>query len=114
MDTQFLVNKLSQVFCNTNRQGVQYSEVWLTEANLGGLYRNGKYVLHVKAVHPVISCFDETVSIIQLLKKEAPEAAKRIWTVKIYDANDVMVCGACEEGSIEVYNEEYAPCAAVE
>ena len=37
MDTKLLIKKLHDVFCVNNKIGKKYTEVWLSEVDLGGL-----------------------------------------------------------------------------
>jgi serine phosphatase RsbU (regulator of sigma subunit) len=102
MDTKLLIKKLNEVFCNNNKTGKKYAEVWLTEVDLGGLYDNGKFVLCLKAEHEIGSCYDETEEIINLLSKEAPKELDYIWRVVIYDIDDEI---HCESYELKVFDE---------
>lgn len=92
MDTKILIEKLNKIFCNKNKSGNKYLEIWLTEADLGGIYKNGKYILNVKAEHEIPSCFDEIGNILDLLEREAKEESKFIWSVNVYDPSDRIHC----------------------
>ena len=102
MDTKLLVKKLNEVFCNYNKTDKKYSEVWLSEVDLGGLYNNGKFVLCLKAEHDIDSCYDETLEILNLLNDKAKEELEYIWTVQVYDMDDEI---HCESSDLKIYDE---------
>jgi hypothetical protein len=105
MDKTALVKKLNEVFCNWNKSDAKYSEVWLTEADFGGLYNSGKFTLNVKAEHEISSCFDEINNILELLRKDAPTEEKYIYSVMVYDPSENVHC-AFED--IKVFTENEA------
>jgi len=92
MDRKALIKNLNHLFCNLNKQGRKYSEVWLTDVDFGGLYQSGKYVLNVKAHHRIDSCNDEIKEILAILDKEAHSELQYVWSVSVYDANDQIHC----------------------
>lgn len=102
MDTKLLVKKLNEVFCNYNKTDKKYSEVWLSEVDLGGLYNNGKFVLCVKAEHEIDSCYNEINDIIQMLDENAKEELQYIWTVQVYDLEEEV---HCESSDLKVFDE---------
>ena len=102
MDTKLLIKKLNEVFCNNNKTGKKYSEVWLSEVDLGGLYDNGKFVLCLKAEHEIDSCYDETTDILNLLNQQAKEELEYIWTVRVYNTQDQV---HCESSDLKVFDE---------
>ena|ERR1019366_3209250 len=107
MDTKALVKKLNEIFCNLNREEKKYSEVWLTDADFGGLYYSGQYVLNIKAEHQIYSCTDEINDIITILGEQAKEELKNIWRVDVYNADEEI---HCSEG-VMVYD-QYTACEA--
>ena len=46
MDKAVFVRKLKNIFLNLEDK--KYSKVWLSEANYGGLYRSGHYLVNLK------------------------------------------------------------------
>jgi hypothetical protein len=92
MDRKVLIKNLNNLFCNLNKQGRKYSEVWLTDLDFGGLYQSGKYILNVKAHHKIDSCSDEIREILGILEKEVHSELQYIWSVTVYDANDQIHC----------------------
>ena len=92
MDTQALIKTLYQIFCELNRKEKKYSEVWLSDADFGGLYYSGQYVLNIKAEHQIESCSDEISYIIDLLDKKAHNELKLLWRVDVYNANEEIHC----------------------
>ena len=105
MDTTALKSKLNQEFCDSSKKGIKYIEVWLTEADFGGLYHSGKFTLNVRAEHKIESCFDEIGSILDLLKMEAPQEEKYIYSVIVFDPSDNVHCAFDD---IKVFNQEEA------
>jgi hypothetical protein len=105
MDTKALIKKLNEIFCDLNRTEKKYSEVWLTDADFGGLYYSELYVLNIKAEHQIHSCSDEIGYIISLLDEKAKEELKLIWRVDVYNADEEIHCQS-DEGLI--YNESIA------
>lgn len=102
MDTRILVKKLNEVFCKYNKRDKKYSEVWLSEVDMGGLYNNGMFVLCIKAEHEIDSCYDEINDIIQMLDKEAKEELEYIWTVRIYNKEEEV---HCEMSDLKVFDD---------
>ena len=50
MDKTVFINELKDLFGNViKKEGKSYSKIWLSEANYGGLYHSGGYILNVKA-----------------------------------------------------------------
>ncbi|MEO6453442.1 MAG: hypothetical protein ABIN97_05185 [Ginsengibacter sp.] len=94
MDTKSLIANLHSVFCEFNREKKKYSEIWLTEADFGGLYNSGKYVLNLKAEHDyyIDSCGHEIEEILTLLDQKAKEELQFIWSVDIYDSDEEIHC----------------------
>ena len=92
MDTKILITNLNHLFCEIGKEGKLYSQVWLEDADFGGLYRSGKFILNVKAHHKIDNCNSEIKDIIQLLDKRANEELKHIWRVAVYNADDQVHC----------------------
>ena len=93
MDRKVLIKNLNHLFCNLNKQGRKYSEVWLTDLDFGGLYELGKYILMSKPyLYKIDSCSDEIREILGILEKEAHSELQFIWSVTVYDANDEIHC----------------------
>ena len=104
MDRKILIENLNKVFCDTNKERKRYSRVWLTDADFGGLYRSGKYVLNVKAEHEIENCYDEISDILDLLDKVAKEELRYIFRVVVYNFYEEIHCHSSEL----VYTEENA------
>jgi hypothetical protein len=98
MDTKLLIANLHTVFCEFNRDKKRYSEIWLSDADFGGLYDSGKYVLNLKAEHDheIYSCGQEIEEILTFLDKKAKEELQFIWRVDIYDADEEIHCQSQE------------------
>lgn len=93
MDTKTLINNLKQVFCDSQKQGRKYSEVWLSDVDFGGLYHTDKYyILNVKAEHTIDSCSDEIKDVLDLLNEKAKGELTHIWRVDVYHSNDDFYC----------------------
>src|SRR5579863_8964352 len=103
MDRKVLIKSLNNVFCDINKAGKKYSEVWLTDVDFGGLYQSDKYVLNVKAEHQIDNCKDEIVEILNILDSRAHDELQLIWSVNVYNADDQIQCA--EEREL-IYNEE--------
>lgn len=101
MDTKLFIKKLQGIFCDSKK----YTEVWLSDVDLGGLYDNGKYILNVKAEHEIDSCSSEISGVLELLDKHAQELLEYIWAVNVLDSNDEVHCAS---GELLVYTEETA------
>ncbi len=102
MDTKALIKILHDIFCENNKTGKKYVEVWLQEEDFGGLYNSGKFVLCLKAEHEIDSCLDETEEIINLLSQKAPKELEYIWRVTIFDMDERI---HCESEELKVYDE---------
>ena len=92
MDRKALIKKLNSLFCDLNKAGKKYTEVWLSDVDFGDLYRADKYILNVKAEHAIDACNDEIKEILLILDKNAREELQYIWRVAVYDANDNIHC----------------------
>jgi hypothetical protein len=103
MDTETLIGKLNDVFCENNKTEKRYSKIWLSEADFGGLYKSDLFVLNIKAEHQIDSCMAEIHSIIALLSEKAREELKSIWRVAVYNANEQVHCWS---GDLMVYDIE--------
>ena len=88
MDTKSLINKLREVFDESNKGDKRYSQIWLSEVDFGGLYHSDKFVLNLKAEHEIQRHFSEIKDIITMLGQKAKEELKSIWRVKVYQANE--------------------------
>jgi hypothetical protein len=103
MDKKVLVKNLNHLFCNLNKEGKKYLEVWLSDIDFGGLYRSGKYNLNVKADHTIDSCKDEIREILAILDQKAHDELQYIWSVAVYDSKDQVHCISQD---LLVYDEE--------
>lgn len=92
MDSKTFIRNLNSLFCEVNRQGKRYSQVWLSDIDMGGLYQTGKYELNVKAGFLLESIFGEMDDIIYLLRDKACEEMKSIWWVKVHNVGDRVAC----------------------
>lgn len=91
MDIKLFVKTLRKALLENNNNK-KFSEAWLTEEDAGGLYNTGKYNLHLKADFKIDSLFAEIREVIHMLGRDAPEASKLIWTVRIYNSSDRVRC----------------------
>jgi len=88
MDTKALIEKLQEVFAESNKGAKKYSKIWLSEIDLGGLYYSNKFVLRLKAAYTIKDFFKETLGIVEILNEKAKEEAKYIQRVSVYDINE--------------------------
>lgn len=101
-----LKKKLKNIFCASNDEPRRYSEVWLSEADFGGLYKSDKFILHVKAEHDIDSCNDEIKNITnELFAKLTKEEFSLIWRIIVYNSSEEMHCASDE---LLVFNEAEA------
>lgn len=103
MDQKTFIAKLNKIFCQSNKAGKKYSEVWLSDVDFGGMYHNGKFVLNVKADHSIDNCNEEIFSVIKMLSEQAPTELEKIWRVVVYNADDSWHCFSTED--LLVYTE---------
>ena len=88
-----LKNKLKNIFCEENKANRKYSEIWLTDADFGGLYQSDKLVLNVKAEHYIESCNEEIKYIITHLFKQLSKVdLAYIWRVDVYNSDEQIHC----------------------
>lgn len=78
MDTKTLIKKLKEIFAESNKGEKKYSQIWLSEIDLGGLYYSDKFVLRLKAAHTIKDFFNEILEIITMLNEKAKEESKFI------------------------------------
>lgn len=88
MDPKALIKKLQEVFSEKNTGEKKYSQIWMSEIDLGGLYHSDSYVLRLKAAYTIKDFFNETLEIIRTLKEKAKEESKYISRVSVYDINE--------------------------
>lgn len=105
MDKKSLVAKLSTVFCQLGKEGKKYLEVWLQEADFGGLYMSDKFTLNIRAYHDIDSRNSEIRDIVFLLYDKAKEEYNYIFNVIVYGADDNI---HCESEGLMVYQESQA------
>jgi hypothetical protein len=67
-----------------NVKKVLNKDVWLTEADFGGLYDSGKFNLNIQAKEPTINVNTEIFSLVKKLIDESPETLESIWRVIIH------------------------------
>jgi hypothetical protein len=67
-----------------NVKKVLNRDVWLTEADFGGLYDSGKFNLNIQAKEPTINVNTEIFSVVEKLIDESPETLESIWRVIIH------------------------------
>ena|SRR5690349_2045829 len=96
-------DKLNSIFCDLNKADKKYAEVWLSDVNFGELYHSDKFILNVKAEHPIDGCKEEIDFILELLDSKAKEELQRIWQIRIFDNSDEI---HCMSGEVLVYSEE--------
>lgn len=105
MDTKAFIKKLQEIFSENNKGEKKYSQVWLSEIDLGGLYHSDSYVLRLKAAHTIKDFFSETLEIIKTLNEKAKEESKYISRVAVYDITEKAHPGSDD---IIVYEEASA------
>ncbi len=105
MDTKALVNKLHNVFNESNNTGKRYSQIWLSEVDFGGLYHSDKFVLNLKSEHQIERYSTELKNIITMLAQKAKEELKYIMHVVVYEPDDKA---ECETDDYLVYEKETA------
>lgn len=105
MDTKALINKLHNVFNESNNGNRKYSQIWLSEVDFGGLYHSDKFVLNLKAERPTERYTTAVKDVITLLSQKAKEESKSIMYVVMHEPNDKA---ECESEDYLVY-EETAP-----
>ena len=105
MDTKALIKKLQEIFAESNKGEKKYSQIWLSEIDLGGLYYFDKFVLRLKAAHTIKDFFNETPEIITMLNEKAKEESKFIPRVAVYD---ILEKAHPQRGDIIVYKEASA------
>ena len=85
--------KLKDIFCAENKAQKKYSHIWLSDVDFGGLYQSEKFVLNVKAEHPIRSCNEEIKYIIaNLFKQLTKEERTFIWRVDVYNSHEQIHC----------------------
>ena len=103
MDTKTLIKKLQDIFAEVSNGEKKYSKIWLSEIDLGGLYRSPGFVLRLKAAFTIKDLYEETFEIIQLLRDKLREESRYLPRVSVYDVNEK----AQPEGDdIIIYEEE--------
>lgn len=105
MVTKALVKKLNSVFRTYKSPDKKYSEIWLSEADFGGINLRRKFILNVKAEHHIDSCFDEIGEIANLLREHAKEELDYLLCVTVYTVKEEAYCEPLA-GEILVYSEE--------
>lgn len=103
MDKKVLIENLHKLFCQTNQSDKKYSEVWLSDADFGGMYDSRKFVLNVKAEHNIDNSNNEIFSIIKMLSEQAPKELENIWRVVVYNPDDTWHCFG--DADVLVYTE---------
>ena len=99
-------SKLKSIFCGQNNGRNKYSEIWLSEADFGGLYKSDKFILHVKAEHDIDSCNNEIKDITSVLfAKLTKEEFSLIWRIVVYNSFEQVHCASDE---LMVFNEAEA------
>jgi len=106
MDRKALIKNLKSIFCDYVKEDKRYSEIWLTDADFGGLYHSGNFILNLKMEkgYEIYSCGEEIDSILQMLDKEAKEELQYIWRVDIYDSDEQIHCQSDECLVYEIEN----------
>jgi len=94
MDKKALITKLHDTFCELSKEGKVYSKVWLEDADFGGLYSSGKYILNIKAHHEIDQCSDEIDFVVDALYEKAREELLFIYRVKVHHGDDEEVCNS--------------------
>jgi len=105
MDTKALIKKLQDLFAERNNGEKRYSKIWLSEIDLGGLYRSPGFVLRLKAAFTIKDFFEETLEIIRLIRDKANEESKYIPRVSVYDINEKA---EPSDDDLLIYEEEFA------
>ncbi len=94
MDRKKIIENLHAIFCDYNKKDKRYSEIWLSEADFGGLYNSGNFILNLKMEkeYEIYSCGKEIDNILLMLDKKAKNELKYIWRVDVYDSEDEIHC----------------------
>jgi hypothetical protein len=104
MDKQVFIDKLKGIFCDSYKQDKKYSKVWLTDADFGGLYNSGSFVLNIKAEHHIEECNLEIRHVLKMLAEGiTKEEFQYIRSVAVYNTEDEV---HCESDDIILYSEE--------
>ena len=88
-----LKEKLNNIFCTENKATHKYSKIWLSEADFGGLYNSGMFILNVKAEHHIESCNNEIKHISSLIFNNLDiDERTLIWRIVVYNAEEQVHC----------------------
>jgi hypothetical protein len=110
MDKAVFVKKLRNLFLNLNNNDKRYSKVWLSDADFGGLYHSGKYILKLKAEHQIDSYRSEIIYIFDLLDKTLDkEESSYIFNLEVFYENEYA---SPDRDDIIIYNDEVSYNAA--
>lgn len=102
MHRKKIIKEFNRVFCEAGKESKRYSLVWLEDANFGGLYHSGDFILHVQAQQKIEDRSQKIMNIFHMLNEKAKEEFKYIWRVVIHNQNDEIDC----ESRNVVYEEE--------
>ncbi len=104
MDKKVFIKELKELFENLIKEGKKYSKIWLSEANYGGLYHSGAYILNVKAGEHFELTSPE-LKFLSYFLHEKLDKEKRTYfhQVAFYNDNEPI---PEEKGDILLYNEE--------
>ena len=92
-----LKRSLQDLFCAENHTEKKYEEVWLSDVDFDGLYHSDKFVLNVKALHQIDSCFEEIEYLTkQIFAKIDISVRSLIWRIVVYNADEEVHCSTDE------------------
>ncbi len=92
MDKKLLIKNLNSLFCQLGAKGKRYAEVWLEDADFGGLYRSGKFSLKARSQERIVHYHKELKDIVYFLHDNAPAEYKCILHVLLYNPDDQVHC----------------------
>jgi hypothetical protein len=104
MDTKALIRKLAHIFSESGAVK-KYSQIWLSEIDLGGLYQSDKFILNLKAQEKIGRYLSELEFVSSLLRQKAKEELKFIMVVKVFGADEKI---EPESDDYIIYEEEAA------
>ena len=104
MDKKIFVKNLKDLSNNVIKEGKKYSKIWLSEANFGGYYHSGGYILNVKAGEHFESTSPETKYLVHILFDRLDNETRSYFhRVAFYNDNEPI---PEEKGDILLYEEE--------
>ena len=102
MDKHALVENLSLLFRDLDKNDKKYATVWLKQMDFGGLYMSDKFRLNVKAHQPMDNSGQVISDIVYLLYDHAREEYNEIFDVAVFNPNDPV---SFDSNDLVVYDE---------